>query len=68
MESDRRRLAVLVVPLIVALAAARQALPRVRAVDFLLAFGSGMIAGVTLFRIIQLLRTPTTPSHPTTGA
>ena len=61
MDTTRRRALVLVVPLIVALAAARQALPNVRAVDFLLVFASGIIVGVTLLRLVQILRAPKSP-------
>ena len=53
---DRRRAAVFVAPLIVTLVMAQRAAPRVRAVDFLLVFASGIIFGVTLMGLIQSLR------------
>ena len=52
----RRRAAVFVVPLILTLVMAQRAAPRVRAVDFLLLFASGVIFGVSLMGLIQLLR------------
>lgn len=52
-QPPRRRVAVFAIPLIIALVAARQAAPRVRAVDFLLLFASGVIFGVTLMGLIQ---------------
>lgn len=54
--SSRRRTAVFVVPMIVGLIAARQAAPHVRTVDFLLLFASGVLFGVSLMALIQLLR------------
>ena len=57
MESPtRRRAAVFVVPMIVGLVAAQRAAPHVRAVDFLLLFASGVIFGVSLMGLIQILR------------
>ena len=53
---DRRRTAVFVAPLILTLVMAQQAAPRVRAVDFLLVFASGVIFGVSLMGLIQFLR------------
>lgn len=61
MDASRRRAVVFVIPLIVAFVAARKALPNVRTVDFLLAFASGIIVGVTLLRLIQVLRAPKSP-------
>jgi hypothetical protein len=52
-QPPRRRVAVFAIPLIITLVAARQAAPRVRAVDFLLLFASGVIFGVTLMGLIQ---------------
>ena len=54
---ERRRAAVFVVPLVLALVMAQRAVPRVRAVDFLLVFASGVIFGVSLMGLIQLLTT-----------
>jgi hypothetical protein len=42
--------------MIVGLIAARQAAPHVRTVDFLLLFASGVLFGVSLMALIQLLR------------
>ena len=53
---DRRRTAVFVVPLVLTLVMAQRAAPRVRAVDFLLVFASGVIFGVSLMGLIQFLR------------
>jgi hypothetical protein len=53
---DRRRAAVFAAPLILTLVMAQRAAPRVRAVDFLLVFASGVIFGVTLMGLIQFLR------------
>jgi hypothetical protein len=40
--------------MIIALVSAQRAAPRVRAVDFLLIFASGVIFGVTLMGLIQM--------------
>jgi hypothetical protein len=57
MESPaRRQAAVFVVPMIVGLVAAQRAAAHVRTVDFLLLFASGVVFGVTLMGLIQLLR------------
>jgi hypothetical protein len=53
---DRRRTAVFVVPLVLALVMAQRAAPRVRAVDFILVFASGVIFGVSLMSLIQSLK------------
>ena len=52
-QPPRRRVVVFAIPLIITLVAARQAAPRVRAVDFLLLFASGVVFGVTLMGLIQ---------------
>ena len=56
MRPGTRRAAVLAIPLIICFAAARQAAPHVRAVDFLLLFASGVIFGVSLMGLIRILR------------
>jgi hypothetical protein len=57
MESPaRRRAVVFVVPMIVGLVAAQRAAPHVRTVDFLLLFASGVVFGVSLMGLIQMLR------------
>jgi hypothetical protein len=57
MESPvRRHVAVFVVPMIVGLVTAQRAAPHVRTVDFLLLFASGVVFGVSLMGLIQLLR------------
>jgi hypothetical protein len=57
MESPaRRKAAVFIVPMIVGLAAAQRAAPHVRTVDFLLLFASGVVFGVSLMGLIQMLR------------
>jgi hypothetical protein len=57
MESPaRRRVAVLVVPMIVGLVTAQRAAPHVRTVDFLLLFASGVVFGVGLMGLMQMLR------------
>jgi uncharacterized oligopeptide transporter (OPT) family protein len=53
---NRRRTAVFVAPLILTLVMAQRAAPRVRAVDFLLVFASGIIFGVSLMGLIQSLK------------
>ena len=58
MESSARRpTAVFVIPMIVGLVAAQRAAPHVRTVDFLLLFASGVVFGVSLMGLIQMLRT-----------
>jgi ribosomal-protein-alanine N-acetyltransferase len=52
----RRKAAVFIVPMIVGLAAAQRAAPHVRTVDFLLLFASGVVFGVSLMGLIQMLR------------
>jgi len=56
--SSRRRAAIYVVPMIIALVAARRLVPHIRPVDFLLVFAAGAVFGVTLLGIIQALRAP----------
>lgn len=57
MESPARRQAVVVVvPMIVGLVAAQRAAPHVRTVDILLLFASGVVFGVSLMGLIQMLR------------
>ena len=57
MESPSRRQAVVfIVPMIVGLVAAQRAAPHVRTVDFLLLFASGVVFGVSLMGLIQMLR------------
>ena len=57
METLRRRhAAVFVVPMIVGLVTALRAVPHVRTVDFLLLFASGVVFGVSLMGLIQVLR------------
>jgi hypothetical protein len=63
MSTATRRAAVLVVPMIVGLVTAQRAAPHVRLVDFLLLFASGVLFGVSLMGLIQVLR----PSRPTSG-
>jgi hypothetical protein len=53
-KPTRRRLAVFAAPLIIGLVSAQRAAPRVRAVDFLLIFASGVIFGVSLMGLIQM--------------
>jgi hypothetical protein len=53
-KPSRRRLAVFAGPLIIGLVSATRAAPRVRAVDFLLIFASGVIFGVTLMGLVQM--------------
>jgi hypothetical protein len=57
----RRRAAIFVVPLIIGTVSARQAAPNVRLVDFVLRFASGILVGMSLMGLIQLLRTPRNP-------
>ena len=52
----RRHAAVFVVPMMVGLLAAQRAASHVRAVDFLLLFASGVVFGVSLMGLIQILR------------
>jgi len=56
MSVSRRRAAIFAVPMIIALAAARQVAPTVRTVDFLLIFAAGAVFGVTLVGLIRALR------------
>lgn len=56
MSTATRRASVLVVPMIVGLVAAQRAAPHVRLVDFLLLFASGVLFGVSLMGLIQVLR------------
>jgi hypothetical protein len=53
---SRRRAAIFVLPMIICFVSARKAAPNVRAVDFLLLFASGVIFGVCLLGVIQLIR------------
>jgi hypothetical protein len=53
-KPSRRRLAVFAMPMILGLVSAQRAAPRVRAVDFLLLFASGVIFGVSLMGLIQM--------------
>jgi len=57
MDEKRRRgaNAILVVPLLAAVAAATRGGDHVRTVDFLRIFGAGMIVGVCLVHIFQLI-------------
>jgi hypothetical protein len=50
------RAAVFVGPMIIALVMAQRAAPNVRAVDFLVGFGSGVLFGISLLRLIQIIR------------
>ena len=50
------RVVVFVPPMILALVMAQRAAPHVRAVDFLTVFGSGVLFGVSLLRLIQIFR------------
>jgi len=52
----RRHAVVFVLPMIVGLVTAQRAAPHVRTVDFLLLFASGVIFGVSLMGLIQILR------------
>jgi hypothetical protein len=57
MESPARRQAAgFVVPMIVGLVTAQRAALHVRTVDFLLLFASGVVFGVSLMGLIQMLR------------
>ena len=49
----RRRAAIFVMPLIIALVCARQAAPNVRTVDFVLLFASGILFGVSLMELVR---------------
>ena len=58
MEQEKRKRganAILVIPLIVAAAAASRGGDHVRGVDFLRIFSAGMIVGVCLVRLFQLM-------------
>jgi hypothetical protein len=52
----RRRAVVFAVPMIVGLVTAQRAAPHVRTVDFLLLFASGVLFGVSLMGLIQMIR------------
>ena len=52
----RRRTAVFVLPMIIALVARRRAVAQMRTVDFLLVFASGVLFGVGLLGLIRALR------------
>ena len=54
--ASSRRAVVFAVPMIIALATARQVTPTVRAVDFLLVFAAGAVFGVTLVGLVRALR------------
>ena len=65
MEQEKRKRganAVLVIPLIVAFAAASRIGDSVRTVDFLRIFAAGMIVGVVLTRLFGLIRHKDTPA------
>jgi hypothetical protein len=51
---SRRRFAVFAVPMIIGLVTAQRAAPRVRAVDFVLLFASGIVFGVSLMGLVQM--------------
>lgn len=53
----RRRAAVFVVPLILALVAGRRVAENVRTVDYLTILGTGMVIGVSLVGLFQLIKT-----------
>jgi hypothetical protein len=58
MENEKRKRganAILVIPLLAAIAAAARGGDHVRGVDFLRIFSAGMIVGVVLTRIFQLI-------------
>jgi hypothetical protein len=48
--------------MIIGLVTAQRAAPHVRAVDFLLLFASGVLFGVSLMGLIQILRAARRPS------
>jgi hypothetical protein len=50
------RAAIFLPPLIIAFVAAQRAAANMRTVDFLTVFGAGMVCGVSLMRLIPLLR------------
>jgi hypothetical protein len=56
--SARRRTAVFVVPLILAVVIMGRVAENVRTVDFLQILGCGMIIGVSLAGLIRTLKTP----------
>ena len=60
---DRRRAVVFVVPLIIAFVAIRRVSDNVRTVDFLQILAAGMVIGITLAGIIQVLKAKR-PSKP----
>jgi hypothetical protein len=53
-----RRSAVFAIPLLIGLVTAQRAAPHVRTVDFLLLFAAGVLFGVGLMGVIQVLRSP----------
>jgi|SoiMetStandDraft_2_1073263.scaffolds.fasta_scaffold255913_2 hypothetical protein len=53
-KPPRRRFAAFAVPMVIGLIAAQRAAPRVRAVDFVLLFASGVAFGVSLMGLIQM--------------
>lgn len=55
-QLTRRHAGVFILPMIVGLVTAQRAAPHVRTVDFLLLFASGVIFGVSLMGVIQVLR------------
>jgi hypothetical protein len=56
MENSRRRAAVFVMPLIIALVAASRIGHDIRTVDFLQIFATGTVSGVSLMGLIQTLK------------
>lgn len=52
----RSRALVYIAPMILGLVAAQRASPGVRVADFLLIFASGVVVGVSLMALIQVLR------------
>ncbi|MFN8177802.1 MAG: hypothetical protein U0167_07740 [bacterium] len=60
--SSRRHAAIYALPMILALVAARHAVPHVRSVDFLLVFAAGAVFGLTLMGVLRSLRAPEDPS------
>ncbi len=53
---DRRRAAVLVIPLVLAFFAIRRVAENVRTVDFLQILAAGMIIGISLSGIIHMMK------------
>ena len=56
-KPSRRRFAIFVVPMIIGLITAQRAAPHVRAVDFLALFAGGVVFGVGLMGLVQMLKT-----------